>query len=102
MKLIFCPYCQDIVKLLIEEIRFCRCGKVFGKYLEDGIRAEISEDAIAIGINNSSFVRAIKMRESFIPTLRDFDAWIMIPMHGIDNLEYMKRMNTCPLIRKKK
>ena len=35
MKLLFCPLCEDIVKLALahEDYRTCTCGKSCGKYM---------------------------------------------------------------------
>ena len=51
MKLIFCPDCQDIVKLKREKT-FCACGKCWGYYKEDGLHAIINKEAIPLGFNN--------------------------------------------------
>ena len=59
MKLIFCKHCHDIVLLRIKDIRKCLCGKASGQYVDD-LNAEINENCIPIGINNFSFVDAIK------------------------------------------
>lgn len=58
MKLIFCPFCQDIFNLKIE-MKTCSCGKSFGKYVDD-VNAEISKDSIPLGFINTTFVKAIK------------------------------------------
>ena len=57
MKLIFCPNCYDIIKLLFE-YRTCHCKKIYGKYINE-YEVTISEDAILLGIGNTSFERAI-------------------------------------------
>lgn len=61
MKLIFCPECNDILKLSLRE-RVCECGQSGGKYLPDGIDAIITGKAIPLGIANSSFVKALENR----------------------------------------
>ena len=60
MKLIFCKECHDIFRL-INEKRFCKCGKSWGNYTDD-INAEIGGLAVPIGFENSSFVKAFKNR----------------------------------------
>lgn len=60
MKLIFCPECQDVVKLAMTERR-CECGLVAGRYT-DNLNAEINEAAIPLGIANSSLVGALRLR----------------------------------------
>ena len=65
MKLIYCPFCTDVVKLK-KKLRLCECGKCFGKY-EDGMTATISENAVLMGFSNNSFTEALKTNtnESF-------------------------------------
>jgi len=58
MKLIFCPYCQDIVKLH-RRLTICGCGRSFGAYLDE-LKAVYAGDAIPLGINNKSMAGAIK------------------------------------------
>lgn len=58
MKLIFCPHCQDIVKLH-KTTTVCKCGWCYGAYLND-LHAFYSRAAIPLGIINSSLVNAIK------------------------------------------
>lgn len=58
MKLIFCPHCQDVVKLQLGE-RTCMCGKSTGRYV-DSQYAEIGGAAIPIGFENGSFVAALE------------------------------------------
>lgn len=62
MKLIFCPHCHDVRKLHTDCIVSCKCGKSSGRYLDDGLHAVLGGDAIPLGIDNSSFVKAIKNR----------------------------------------
>ena len=57
MKLIFCPHCNDVVKLR-EAHRTCWCGKSGGMYLQDGLHAIIYGDAVPIGFQNKSFYYA--------------------------------------------
>lgn len=61
MKLIFCPKCQDVVKLrATPEISECQCGESWGYYHEDGYNATINDVAIPIGFANSTLAAAIK------------------------------------------
>lgn len=60
MKLIFCPLCEDVVKIRTEQERRCWCGKSGGRYLSDGLHALTFGSAIPIGFNNASFLRAVK------------------------------------------
>lgn len=61
MKLIFCPVCEDVVKLVASR-RYCHCARSYGQYLGDGLHAEIGGEAVPIGFDNHSFARAIKQR----------------------------------------
>ena len=60
MKLIFCPYCQDVRKLLRDRVQ-CSCGKSYGWY-KDSLNASIGGDAIPLGIANISLAAALKHR----------------------------------------
>jgi hypothetical protein len=62
LKLIFCPKCQDVVKLwLKDKPRYCKCRKSYGHYI-DNLYAEIGGLAIPIGFANSSFAKALENR----------------------------------------
>lgn len=63
MKLLFCPNCQDVIKLVKAERRYCLCKKSSGQYREDGLNAEIYGDAIPLGIDNTSLQRALFNRK---------------------------------------
>ena len=70
MKLLYCPHCQDIVRLK-KMPKICDCGKVGGRYLEDGIVFEYyGQDAIPLFIANSSIVTAINRRSDSAPGSR--------------------------------
>lgn len=58
MKLILCPECGDVVRLMFEK-RKCGCGKAYGRYYTEA-KAVISADAIPLGIANSSLTSAVK------------------------------------------
>jgi hypothetical protein len=59
MKLLFCRKCEDLFRLTKEE-RFCSCGEIWGRYLDDGLHAEYSgENAVPLFIANGSFVQAV-------------------------------------------
>ena len=76
MKLIFCPPCQDMVKLQRSE-RSCYCGKSWGQYT-DHIKATIGGEAIAVGIDNLAFTKALRGRiaGTYIYSSLEFDAFI--------------------------
>ncbi len=59
MKLIFCPKCSDVVKLIIGRRRTCECGKSSGLYSDD-LYATYSGAAVPLGFSNPSLVRALK------------------------------------------
>lgn len=61
MKLIFCPNCQDVLKFDYKS-RQCKCGRSGGKYLEDGLHAEIYGLTIPLGLANSTLVKALDNR----------------------------------------
>lgn len=57
MKLIICPKCEDWVKLRLKKMRKCECGHIKGRYI-DNVKAEVSEDAISVGVGNGSLREA--------------------------------------------
>jgi len=59
MKLLLCKECQDIVRLIQEEKRVCKCGKVGGKYTDDLNAVYFGEMAIPIGFANSTLFKAV-------------------------------------------
>jgi hypothetical protein len=62
LKLIFCKACSDVIRVLFQR-RTCICGASWAVLLDkDGLRAEIGGDAVALGISNDSFTRAVKSR----------------------------------------
>lgn len=60
MKLIFCPKCTDVVRLL-DFKRRCFCGSSWGQYT-DYVNAIIGGEAIPIGFSNPHFTQALKDR----------------------------------------
>lgn len=61
MKLIYCKECCDIVKLNLLRST-CNCGECWGIYLNDLVSAVIHGPAIPLGIDNLSFIEALKER----------------------------------------
>lgn len=61
MKLIFCPACSDVVRMM-DYKRECECKKSYGFYEKDGLSAVIGGEAIPFGISNPSFLRALQRR----------------------------------------
>lgn len=77
MKLILCDNCGDIFNLTLRR-KTCSCGKGFGKYLSDGVSAEISKDSIPIGFTNSSIRAALAKRIFLTPdTEAEFVAFVI-------------------------
>jgi len=60
MKLFLCPLCEDVVRMLKGEMRYCKCGKSGGVYIDE-VMAEIEGHAIPIGISNSSLLDALSL-----------------------------------------
>jgi len=58
MKLIFCPVCSDIVRL-IRKKRTCECGASWGHYEEDLLHSVIGGRAVPLGLVNSEFHMAL-------------------------------------------
>lgn len=61
MKLILCTICQDVYKLTTGTKRTCKCEHTWGYYLDDGLKAEVSDnpDTIVLGFHNGTLVEAI-------------------------------------------
>lgn len=64
MKLIFCKHCHDVLKLNVTRWRYCMCGETAGRYLPDGHRAQVSHDAVVIGIDNNVLAAAVRGGDS--------------------------------------
>lgn len=62
MKLIFCPSCEDVVKLLMRRGRTCRCGRSAGYYRNE-VDAVVTGLGIPIGIMSGSLRDALQARE---------------------------------------
>src|SRR5216684_593296 len=60
MKLLFCPSCQDVRKLLQTTVT-CSCGASSGAYLDE-VNAWIAGKAVPLGIANRSFGNALQHR----------------------------------------
>ena len=89
MKLIYCPYCHDIIKLR-RQVTICECGKSFGTYLDD-LNAAYSGDAVPLGIANSSFIGALKNQPASGDGMR-FEAFV-IPKDCL-TFKRIKRINS--------
>jgi hypothetical protein len=60
IKLFFCPFCKDLLALR-KHYRSCECGRSGGKYI-DNLNAEITGEAVGIGIHNMSLGTAIGLQ----------------------------------------
>ena len=67
MKLLYCTECGDVVSMTSGNItRSCKCGKVAGKYLKDHITAVVTKDSIVFGIDNGSFLNALRTTRNIL------------------------------------
>ena len=62
MKLFWCPDCYDIVLMVVEHTRYCRCGKHCGKYYSNKSQVVLTEGAVPLNIRNESFAKALRKR----------------------------------------
>jgi len=60
MKLFLCTECYDIKAMLVGKLRSCACGQSSARYKEDGDYCELEGKALALGINNSSLLEAVR------------------------------------------
>ena len=76
MKLIFCPVCDDAFKLS-RDLKSCKCGKAKGRYLADGLYAEINKGAVPIGMANSTVAKGVVVYLRGNKTMDcHVDAWV--------------------------
>ncbi len=62
MKLIVCRNCRETIALT-RKVKRCRCRKTAGKYLEDGIKAQIAGPCTAFGINSRAIALWLRKTE---------------------------------------
>lgn len=67
MKLLYCPHCQDVRKLALQEpglneSTFCDCGKSWGYYTDD-INAVYGGDAVMLGFSNHTLAEAMRRQQ---------------------------------------
>lgn len=55
MKLLYCPECKDVKRLVADEWRLCKCGKSGSQYNEDHVTATVGGIAKVFGIGNPFF-----------------------------------------------
>ncbi len=77
MKLLLCKNCQDVIRLVQEEVRTCRCGKVSGKYINDLDAIYSGDDAIPLGFANSTLVEAIVNQPEGNGLGKEFTAFVI-------------------------
>lgn len=76
MKLLFCSDCWDVIKLDLDELRFCKCKKVSGKYVDNLFAVYTGDAAVPLGFRNPSLESAIRFQpESGMG--RDFIAFVI-------------------------
>lgn len=63
MKLMFCPHCSDVFKLVRYESRHCLCGKVKGKLIDNRV-AVINGEGISMMLDNVHLLKTLKKLES--------------------------------------
>jgi len=85
MKLLYCPHCQDIKKLQEKRYTFCNCLESFGAYINQ-LDAQYFGSAIPLGIDNQSFVKALRLRPDTGLGMR-FEAFV-IPHECPTVIEY--------------
>lgn len=59
MKLLYCKSCHDLVALIVNEVRVCRCGNSQGVYTDNINAVYHGERAVPLGITNDSFFAAM-------------------------------------------
>ena len=62
MKLLWCPACEDVLKLRPGLPRKCACGQSWGRYMQDGLHAEVCGKGVPLGFVNISFAHALRNR----------------------------------------
>ena len=62
MKLLLCPDCADVFKLVIYGTRSCLCGKTKGVLVDD-VHAIVNGEGISMMIDNVPLVKAMKRLE---------------------------------------
>jgi len=91
MKLLFCYQCRDMVELQ-HEMRKCRCGHAFGKYLRNGLNAVYGGSARIIGIANQDIQDALN--DGSHSTLR---CWMMIDKNA-PHIQWVKSIELAEVV----
>lgn len=77
MKLLFCKSCQDVFKLVLGELRYCRCARTHGHYVDEVNAVYYGEYAVPLGFQNSSFVDAVIKQPAQEGPGRRFEAFVI-------------------------
>lgn len=76
MKLLMCIHCEDVRKIGYEPT-YCKCGKSYGFYKEDGLHAVFVGDVIPLAIDNLSLLKALPYRHTEDYYGPRIEAWII-------------------------
>ena len=68
MKLLFCPECWDVQKIVKEEERVCQCGKTRGRALNSN-DVEVNGDSIVLGLDNFTLMDVWDKYKTYSETL---------------------------------
>lgn len=60
MKLLFHPACGDLFALFGGELKYCRCGQVAGRHLDDRVVEVVGEEAVVLGAPTSALETAYR------------------------------------------
>ncbi len=87
MKLLFCPECWDVQKLVKEE-RVCQCGKVRGRAITS-VDVEINGDSIVLGLDNHGLMANWQRYKEYPypPNRKDYDMRCWIFGHGYHRIK---------------
>ncbi len=82
IKLLFCPKCSDVRKLVqLPDATHCNCGNSWGWYEADGWNAFIGGVGMAIGLDNNSLEFAVRERLNGNGRSAYLSAWLMATDH---------------------
>lgn len=76
MMLMYCPECQDVIKISKVEHRSCYCGKTSGRFDIDGNVTVLFGEAVPLRISTNSLKEAVDHR-SIRNKERKFNAFVV-------------------------
>jgi hypothetical protein len=76
MKLLLYLECGDVRKLQMGEGVKCECGESGGRYLDDGLRADVWGDCAVIGLDNPQLCRVLDLHERAPGENLSLAAWV--------------------------